>query len=44
MSILDHNYYIIIDSGISEPWYGWYVADGLNATYKQFISMLIENV
>ena len=44
LSILAHAYGIIIDCGFFVPVHGKYVVDGLNATEKWFISMLMENV
>ena len=41
MSILDHAYYIIIDQGVGAPGHGQDVVDGLNATGKRSISMLM---
>ena len=40
---MTHHYDIIIDPGFGAPGHGRDVVDGLNATYKQFISMQIEN-
>ena len=44
LSIFDHYYDIIINSGIVATGHGQDVVDGLNANEKPFISMLMENV
>ena len=37
-------YSIIIDRGISAPWHGKEVVDGLNAVYKLYIYQLMSTV
>ena len=44
LSILNHDYDIIIDHRVVEPQYSQDIVDGLNVTTKQCISMLMENV
>ena len=43
LSMLADAYNIIIDCGVGAPRRGREVVDGLNATYKMFISMLTKN-
>ena len=42
--MLSHAYNVVIDGGVGKPGHGKYVVDGLNATKKRFISMLMKNV
>ena len=44
LSILTHAYDIIIDSGVGVPGHGQYIVDGIDATEKCFISMLMANL
>ena len=39
-----HAHDILIYSGVGSYGYGKYVLDGLNATYKRYLSMLITTV
>ena len=41
LSVLSHAHGILIDSGVGSYGYEKYVLDGLNATYKRYLSMLI---
>ena len=43
MSMLVHEYIIIIDCGVGAPVLGRYVVDGLNVT-EMFFSMIMKNV
>ena len=42
--MLVYAYNIIIDCGVGEPGHGRENVDGLNATNKSFLSMLIKTV
>ena len=44
LSMLEHAYNITIDCGVGAPVYGREVVDGLNATEKRFLSMLMINL
>ena len=44
LSMLEHAYNIIIDHGVGAPEHVREVFDGLNATEKGFLSMLITTV
>ena len=43
LSILSHDYDIIIDRGVGSPIRGQYIGGNINATYKRFIPMLMAN-
>ena len=44
LSMLAHTYNIIIDRGVGSPGNVRYVVDGLNATEKRLLSILMKNV
>ena len=44
MSVISQTYSIIIDRGISAPWHGKEVVDGLNAVDKRYIYQLMSKV
>ena len=44
LSMLSHSYNIVIYRGVGTPGHGKYVVDGLNATDKRFLKMLMKTV
>ena len=43
-SMLSQAYYVIVDCGVSESWYGIEVVYWINAIYKRFLFQLITTV